>query len=217
MAGSQRPRSSSRRTAERRTRKADAPHDAFRYSGVRVESNYRFFERYKRIVELALHAEVLIPRPSSGANEELGAKERFANNTSLTVTVDGNVYSLVSTYPEPGPLYLTNLVIGAPNLNPNAPSQATYPRSSSCRPRFRMRTCKRSELTPRRSGRGCRESQTSASIARPYSRQHHGPVQRPGPAGWIALRRDRSTAGYRGSVPAKRSSKVKAAGKSRRR
>lgn len=47
------------------------PHDGFRYSGVRVESNYRFFDRYQRIVELALHAEVLVPRPSSGDGEEL--------------------------------------------------------------------------------------------------------------------------------------------------
>lgn len=47
------------------------PSDTFRYSGVRVESNYRLFDRYQRIVELALHAEVLVPRPSSGAGEAL--------------------------------------------------------------------------------------------------------------------------------------------------
>ncbi len=47
------------------------PSDSFRYSGVRVESSYRFFERYERVVELALHAEVQVPRPSSGAGEEL--------------------------------------------------------------------------------------------------------------------------------------------------
>jgi hypothetical protein len=48
-----------------------SPDGPFRYSGVRVESNYRFFERYQRVVELALHAEVLVPRPSSGAGQEL--------------------------------------------------------------------------------------------------------------------------------------------------
>jgi hypothetical protein len=48
-----------------------SPHGPFRYSGIRVESNYRLFERYQRIVELGLHAEVLLPRPSSGAGEEL--------------------------------------------------------------------------------------------------------------------------------------------------
>jgi len=47
------------------------PSGNFRYSGMRVASNYRFFERYQRIVEMGLHVEVLLPRPSSGANEEL--------------------------------------------------------------------------------------------------------------------------------------------------
>lgn len=47
------------------------PDGTFRYSGVRVESNYRLFDRYQRIVELGLHAEVMVPRPSSGAGEEL--------------------------------------------------------------------------------------------------------------------------------------------------
>lgn len=48
-----------------------SPAGLFRYSGVRLESNYRFFERYQRLVELGVHAELRLPRGSSNAPQEL--------------------------------------------------------------------------------------------------------------------------------------------------
>lgn len=48
-----------------------SPDGPFRYSGVRLESNYRFFDRYQRLLEIGLHAELFLPRASSGGPEEL--------------------------------------------------------------------------------------------------------------------------------------------------
>lgn len=50
-----------------------SPGGPFRYSGVRLETSYRLFDRYQRLVDSALHLELRLPRGSSGHDEELEA------------------------------------------------------------------------------------------------------------------------------------------------